>query len=108
MSGERAGDAELAHAFDLLKSTEAIADTLDRARHYGQRAIDALGSFAPSAARAAMIETAEFAVARAYLPRFRSKPPFPICSRRLTLPTSDKHTSAHKVTTRLLLHVSRS
>src|SRR3546814_138855 len=66
MSGEGAGDADLAHAFGLLKSTEAIADTLDRARHYGQRAIDALGSFAPSAARAAMIETAEFAVARAY------------------------------------------
>src|SRR3546814_20260061 len=55
MSGERAGDADLAHAFGLLKSTEAIADTLDRARHYGQRAIDALGSFAPSAARAAKI-----------------------------------------------------
>src|SRR3546814_8312772 len=77
MSGERAGDADLAHAFGLLKSTEAIADTLDRARHYGQRAIDALGSFAPSAARAALIETAEFAVARTYCPRFRSKPPFP-------------------------------
>src|SRR3546814_10121918 len=33
MSGERAGDADHAHASGLLKSTEEIADTLGRARH---------------------------------------------------------------------------
>ncbi len=66
MSGARATDADLAHAIGLLKSSGAISDTLERARHYGQRAIDALGVFPQSAARAAMTETVEFAVARAY------------------------------------------
>lgn len=66
MSGARASDADLEHAIGLLNSSGAIADTLDRARLYGQRAIDALGIFPQSAAKAAMAETVEFAVARAY------------------------------------------
>jgi len=37
-----------------------------RARHYGQRAIDALGPFAQSQAKTALTEAVEFAVARAY------------------------------------------
>src|SRR3546814_7546329 len=64
MSGARASDADLAHAIGLLNGSGAIADTLERARHYGQRAIDALDIFPASAARAAMTETVEFAVAR--------------------------------------------
>jgi octaprenyl-diphosphate synthase len=43
-----------------------VDDTLARARHYGQRAIDALGGFASGAAKDAMVEAVEFAVARAY------------------------------------------
>ena len=66
MSGARSSDADLAHAITLLKNTDAIADTVERARHYGQRAVDALGIFPNSAARAAMAETVEFAIARAY------------------------------------------
>lgn len=66
ISGSRATDADLQHAIGLLHKTDAIADTLERARHYGQRAIDALGIFPQSAAKSAMIETVEFAVARAY------------------------------------------
>ena len=50
----------------LLRSTDALADTIERARHYGRRAIDALGIFPASKAKAALIEAAEFAVARAY------------------------------------------
>src|SRR3546814_17263450 len=61
MSGERAGDADLAHAFGLLKSTEALAETLDRARHSGPRGIDELDSFAASAAPPAMVATARCA-----------------------------------------------
>ena len=38
------------HATALLRGTGAIDDTLARARHYGQRAIDALGRL-PGAAR---------------------------------------------------------
>ncbi len=66
MSGRAAGDAELARAGDLLKATHAIADTLARARHYGSRAIDALAGFPNGPARAALTETVEFAIARAY------------------------------------------
>ncbi|TKD53060.1 polyprenyl synthetase family protein [Sphingomonas baiyangensis] len=61
-----AGEAELAEAVARMRETRAVDDTLARARHYGQRAIDALGMFAPSAAREAMVEAVEFAIARAY------------------------------------------
>jgi len=42
------------------------AATRDRARHYAQRAIDAIAGFPAGPARAAMAEAAEFAVARRY------------------------------------------
>ena len=66
MAGARAEDADLAHAIGLLEASGALNDTLERARHYGQRAIDALGPFAPSRAKSALIEAVEFAIARAY------------------------------------------
>jgi octaprenyl-diphosphate synthase len=66
VEGRRASDADFAHAVDLVRATRAVDDTLARARHYGQRAIDALGPFAPGKAKDAMIEAVEFAVARAY------------------------------------------
>ena len=66
VEGRRDTDADLAHAIDLIRSTRAVDDTLARARHYGQRAIDAIGGFANGAAKEAMIEAVEFAVARAY------------------------------------------
>lgn len=66
MSGERASNEDLAHARRLLAGAEAITDTLQRARHYGQRAIDALHPFPPGRAKSAMVEAVEFAVARAY------------------------------------------
>jgi octaprenyl-diphosphate synthase len=66
IGGERVSDADLAHAIALLKETEALADTIERARQYGRRAIDALAMFPPSKAKAALTEAAEFAIARAY------------------------------------------
>jgi octaprenyl-diphosphate synthase len=66
MTGRSAGDADLAEASRLLAKTNAIADTLARARHYGARAIDALAGFPNGPARAALTETVEFAIARAY------------------------------------------
>ena len=66
MLGRASGDAEFARAVGLLASTNAVADTLARARHYGARAIDALAPFPAGAARAALTETVEFAVSRAY------------------------------------------
>jgi len=66
MEGQRIADADLAHAKALLRSTDAITDTMTRARHFGQRAVDALGIFGAGAAKAALTEAVEFAVARAY------------------------------------------
>ena len=66
MHGHRVSEDDLAHANRLLVETGAIADTLARARHYGQRAIDALGGFASGHAKAALTEAVEFAIARAY------------------------------------------
>ena len=66
MMGHRIGDADLAHATKLLRDTGALDDTLAQARHYCQRAVDALGGFASGAAKAALTEAAAFAVARAY------------------------------------------
>ena len=66
MLGRRVSDDDLAHALDLMRASRAIDDTLARARHYGARAIDALARFPDSSARAALTETVEFAIARAY------------------------------------------
>jgi octaprenyl-diphosphate synthase len=66
ISGERVGDEDLAYATTLLRSTDALSDTVERARQYGRRAIDSLTKFPASKAKAALVEAAEFAVARAY------------------------------------------
>jgi octaprenyl-diphosphate synthase len=66
MLGHRASAEDLAYATSLIRQHGAIDDTLERARHYGQRAIDALGPFASSAAKDALVEAVEFAIARAY------------------------------------------
>lgn len=66
ITGHRNSDDDLAIATDLMLKTGAIADTLARARHYGQRAIDSLGSFAGGQAKDALVEAVEFAIARAY------------------------------------------
>jgi octaprenyl-diphosphate synthase len=66
IEGRRTSDEDLAYALDLLKDSDAIADTVARAQHYGQRAIAALGRFPDGRAKSALIEAVEFAVARAY------------------------------------------
>jgi len=66
ISGDRVSDDDLAQAIHLVSATDALADTLERARIYARRAIDALGAFPAGKAKAALIEAAEFAVSRAY------------------------------------------
>ncbi|MCA1662306.1 MAG: polyprenyl synthetase family protein [Novosphingobium sp.] len=66
IAGRRTSDADLAEAIALIRRHDALAATRERARHFAQRAIDAISGFPASAARAAMIEAAEFAVARRY------------------------------------------
>jgi len=66
VEGRRVSDADFAHAITLVRQTRAVDDTLARARHYGQRAIDAIARFGAGQARDAMVEAVEFAVSRAY------------------------------------------
>ena len=66
VEGRRASDGDFAHAVSLVRKSRAVDDTLARARHYGQRAIDAIGGFADGRAKEAMVEAVEFAVSRAY------------------------------------------
>jgi octaprenyl-diphosphate synthase len=66
MMGHRTSADDLAHATRLLRDTGAIDDSIERARHFGQRAIDALGPFPKGAAKAALTEAVEFAISRAY------------------------------------------
>ncbi len=66
MEGRRVSDEDLERATRLLRDSGAIDDTLALARHYGQRAIDALGRFPAGKAKAALTEAVEFAIARAY------------------------------------------
>ena len=66
IGGDRVADDDLARAIALVGSTGALADTLERARIYARRAVDALALFPTGKAKSALIEAAEFAVARAY------------------------------------------
>jgi len=66
IGGSRTSDDDLMRATVLLRRHEAIDDTIDRARHYGQRAIDALGVFPAGKAKSALVEAVEFAISRAY------------------------------------------
>ena len=66
MAGERSSDEDLNRAIRLLQSSDALSETLERARQYGRRALDALGGFPSSKAKSALSEAVEFAISRAY------------------------------------------
>ncbi|MBO9380192.1 polyprenyl synthetase family protein [Sphingomonas histidinilytica] len=66
IEGLRNEDEDLVRATGILRGTGALADTAARARLYAQRAIDALAGFPSGQAKSALIEAAQFAVARAY------------------------------------------
>jgi octaprenyl-diphosphate synthase len=66
MEGRRKSDEDLAEAIERLKTSGSIADTLARARHYGELAIDAIADMPASSAKVALTETVRFAIARAF------------------------------------------
>ena len=66
MAGDRVSDDDLARATALMRATDALSDSVEHARQYGRRAIDALAMFPASKAKAALTEAVEFAIARAY------------------------------------------
>jgi len=66
IAGFRAEDEDLAQAVELIRRHGAVEATRDRARHFAERACDALSIFPDGTARRAMVEAARFAVSRGY------------------------------------------
>lgn len=63
--GESAGE-DLERAISLLARHRALEDTIERARHYGAIAKDALALFPEGGSKQALVEVVDFCVARAH------------------------------------------
>ncbi len=61
---QRQGDLE--RAVDLMEKHKALADTVERARHYGAIARDGLGIFADGPEKRALVEIIDFCIERTY------------------------------------------
>ncbi len=59
-------DGDLEHAVALQEKHRALADTIERARHYGSIARDALGIFSEGPEKAAFIELIDFCIDRTH------------------------------------------
>lgn len=59
-------DGDLERAISLMEKHGALADTIERARHYGTMANDALAIFPESDYKAAMLESIAFCIERAH------------------------------------------
>ncbi len=59
-------DADLEQAIGIMRRHKALEDTVERARHYGAMARDALALFPSSPMKQALLETVDFCIARAY------------------------------------------
>jgi octaprenyl-diphosphate synthase len=58
--------SDLRHAIQLLEKHQSLSDTVQRARHYGAIARDALGIFPDSPAKSALIDIIDFCIDRAF------------------------------------------
>lgn len=59
-------DGDIEHAMDLLEKHKALTDTIERARHFGAIARDALGVFPESDIKTALLDVVDFCIERAY------------------------------------------
>jgi octaprenyl-diphosphate synthase len=59
-------DGDLDRAIGLVRKHRAIEDTIERARHYGAMARDALGLFPASEWKSALLEVVDFCIERAH------------------------------------------
>lgn len=59
-------DGDLEHAIALMTKYDALRDTIERARHYGAMAKDALRLFSPSPTREALTAIVDFSIERAF------------------------------------------
>lgn len=58
-------EGDLEHAIGLLRRHRALDDTIDRARHFGAVAKDALGPFPASEFKSALLDVVDFCIERA-------------------------------------------
>jgi octaprenyl-diphosphate synthase len=63
---DRIEDGDLEHAIALMASNRAIEDTVERARHFGAVAHDALAPFPESAHKNALLQVVDFCIERAH------------------------------------------
>lgn len=66
MQAVRQKDGDLETALELLNKHDTLTDTIERARHYGEMAKDALAIFDDSDIKTAMNDIVDFCVHRAY------------------------------------------
>jgi len=59
-------DGDLEHGIELMNKHNALEDTVERARHYGSIAKDAIGIFEDSPEKKALLESIDFCIRRAY------------------------------------------
>ena len=59
-------DGDLENALAIMRKHQALEDTIERARHYGAMARDALQIFPDSKWRQALFDVVEFCVSRAH------------------------------------------
>ncbi|MGJ4854660.1 polyprenyl synthetase family protein [Labrys sp. KB_33_2] len=59
-------EADLEHAIGLMRRHKTLEDTIERARHYGAMAKDALALFADSPMKSALADVVEFCIGRAH------------------------------------------
>jgi len=59
-------DGDLEHALEYLERHRALSDTVERARHYGAIARDALGIFPQSDIKTALLDIIDFCIERAH------------------------------------------
>ncbi|KPQ09809.1 MAG: octaprenyl-diphosphate synthase [Saliniramus fredricksonii] len=59
-------DGDLEHAVAIMKTCGALEDTVERARHYGAMARDALAIFPQGPMKDALVETVDFCVLRGH------------------------------------------
>jgi octaprenyl-diphosphate synthase len=60
------GEDDLARAIELLGKHDTLSDTIERSRHYGAIARDALGIFPETDVKSALIDVVDFSIERAY------------------------------------------
>jgi octaprenyl-diphosphate synthase len=59
-------EGDFQHAIHLMDKRRALQDTVERARHYGAIARDAMGIFQNSPEKVALVNTIDFCIHRAY------------------------------------------